>query len=410
MVPRIGIIYQGLDTESYTTSQADAGFFLRAQVTYSDNRGGGKIAEAITTNQVTGGNQRPEFPSSETGQRSVPENTPAGRNVGAPVAAVDPDGDTLVYSVIDDDPAGAFSVVSGSGQIRTVHPLNFEDKGSYRFTIQVHDGADGSGSPSTDPDAYQSVTITVEDVDEPGEVTLVTDTGSIQARVPVTAVLEDDDTPVGGLTWEWHRSPDGVSGWVKIATANSDSFTPTVEGDTGNYIRATASYTDSHGPQTAEQVSARVGGPPPLNSAPTFPSTENGQRTIAEDAEGGAFIGEPLAATDLDGDSLTYSLSGPDAALFTIATINRTSGQLELAQDAKLDFESKPSLRVVVSVTDGKDQFGDPDGDANRRHDQRRHQRHKRQRGPGRDGRGVAGTTGATEHRRRDLHRRRPGA
>ena len=63
------------------------------------------------------------------------------------------------------------------------------------------------------------------------------------------------------------------------------TYTPTLEEDRGNYIRATATYNDGHGPnKTAEKVSARVGDPPPVNSAPVFPSTENGQREVAEDA------------------------------------------------------------------------------------------------------------------------------
>ena len=40
-------------------------------------------------------NEAPEFPSSETGVRSVPENTGAGTDIGAPVAAEDPGNDSL---------------------------------------------------------------------------------------------------------------------------------------------------------------------------------------------------------------------------------------------------------------------------------------------------------------------------
>ena len=44
---------------------------------------------------VTDVNEAPAFPASETGTRSIPENTAAGQNIGAAVAAEDPDDGTL---------------------------------------------------------------------------------------------------------------------------------------------------------------------------------------------------------------------------------------------------------------------------------------------------------------------------
>ena len=211
------------------------------------------------------------------------ENTRAGVNVGAAVAADDPENDGLTYSLSGTD-AAAFTIVTSTGQIQTKDALNFETESTYRFNVEVHDGRDGSGNTSTTIDDTQAVTITIENVEEPGTVTLTTDTATILARVPVTATLEDDDGP-SGITWQWSRSPDGRTGWVNIAGAMSATYTPTLEDDAGNYIRATASYTDGEEPnrtKTANAVSARVGDPPPVNSAPAFPSTENGQREAPE--------------------------------------------------------------------------------------------------------------------------------
>ena len=83
---------------------------------------------------------------------------------------------------------------------------------------------------------------------------------------------------------------------------------------------------------------------------------------MAENSVGGATVGAPVAATDLNaGDSavnaaLSYSLSGTDAASFEI---NAASGQLSLAQNVTLDYEGKRSYRVTVEVTDGHDELGD---------------------------------------------------
>ncbi len=358
----------GATSASYTATQADADFFLRATVTYTDRRGAGKSAEAITAQRVFGENQRPTFPSTEDGQRSVPENTPAGADIGAPVAAVDPENGTLTYALSGTDPA-AFTIVESTGLIRTSEALDFETKPSYSVTVEVHDGLDGLGNASTTVDDTQAVTITVENVEELGVVTLTTNAETILARVEVTAVLEDDDG-VTSVAWQWARSPDGRTDWVNIQGATSAAYTPTLEEDRGSYIRATASYTDGHGPnKSAAQVSARVGDPPPVNSAPVFPATEDGLRSVAENAMGGTAIGDPVAATDLNAgdaavnDPLAYSLliTGPDAASFSI---DATTGQLRVVTGVMLDFEGKRTYRVTVQVSDGRDQNGDDDMEA----------------------------------------------
>ena len=354
----------GATSSSYTTVPADADFYLRARASYTDNRGGGKDAAAVTALRVFGENQRPTFPSTENGQRMVAENTRAGVTIGAPMAAEDPEDDRLTYSLTGAD-AAAFTVVSSTGQLRTSEALDFEMQSSYSFTIGVHDGQDGLGNPSTLVDDTQAVTVTIENVEEPGTVTLSTLTGTFQARVEVTAALSDPDIP-RGITWQWSRSPNGRTGWVNIATG--DVYTPALV-EVGSYLRATASYTDGHGPNNKEarQVSARLGAPPPINSAPAFPASENGQREAPEDAAVGDPIGEPVAATDVNaGDSsvndpIAYSLSGTDAASFEI---DLGSGQIRLASGVQLDYERKRTYRLTVRVTDGRDQSGDGDMDA----------------------------------------------
>ena len=357
----------GGTSSSYTPTVADEDFFLRATVTYTDRRGAGKSAEGITGRRVPSANRSPAFPSTEDGQRTVPENTRAGQNIGAPVAAVDPENNRLTYTLIGSD-ADSFTVVQTTGQIRTSDDLDFETKSSYDFTVEVHDGRDGMGNTSTVVDDTQAVTITVENVEEPGVVTLTTDTGTIQARAEVTATLEDDDGVTGSVGWQWARSPNGRTDWVNIAGAVSAAYTPTLEEDRGNYIRATATYNDGEGSnKTANAVSRRVGDPPPVNSAPVFPSTENGRREVEENSAGDTSIGAPVAATDLNaGDSnvndpLAYSLTGTDAAAFTI---DAGTGQIRLASGVQLDYEGKRTYRVTVQVTDGRDQNGDDDLDA----------------------------------------------
>ena len=67
-------------------------------------------------------NADPAFRRNQT--REVAENTPAGTNIGAPVAANDA-GDLLTYS-LDATGAASFDIVRSSGQIRTKAALDFE--------------------------------------------------------------------------------------------------------------------------------------------------------------------------------------------------------------------------------------------------------------------------------------------
>ena len=94
----------------------------------------------------------------------------------------------------------------------------------------------------------------------------------------------------------------------------------------------------------------------PANQQPQFPSSETGVRPVDENTAAGSDIGVPVAATDADSDTLTYSLGGGDAASFDLVT---SSGQLLTKDD--LDYEAKFRYSLTVSVSDSKDADGNPD-------------------------------------------------
>ena len=96
--------------------------------------------------------------------RSVAENSPADTAVGSAVAATDPDGDTLAYTLTGAD-ASSFTV-DGSGQIKIGQgtSLDYETTTSYSVTVNVSDGKDATGGQDTAIDASVNVTINVTDV------------------------------------------------------------------------------------------------------------------------------------------------------------------------------------------------------------------------------------------------------
>ena len=293
---------------------------------------------------VTNVNEPPEFPSTETGARSVAENTPANRDIGLPVSATDPDdGATLTYTLGGDD-AASFDIVTTSGQLQTKAALDHETKASYEVTVSVRDSKDASGNADTTTDETITVTITVTNIDETGTVTL--SSAQPQVYAAFTATLTDPDGSISGVTWQWESSPDGSTNWTAIGGATAATYTPAA-GYASNYLRATASYTDGEGPgKSAQEASAHaVRSAPASNRAPVFPSSETGVRQVRENTVAGTNIGGRVGAVDRN--TLTYTLGGPDASSFGIIA---TSGQLQTK--APLDYESKSSYTVTVTATD----------------------------------------------------------
>ena len=85
-----------------------------------------------------------------------------------------------------------------------------------------------------------------------------------------------------------------------------------------------------------------------------FPSA-TATRSVAENTAAGAAIGDAVTATDTEDHTLTYSLTGTDAASFSI---DSATGQLKTK--AALDYEAKTSYSVVVGVSDGRDSERQP--------------------------------------------------
>ncbi len=85
------------------------------------------------------------------------------------------------------------------------------------------------------------------------------------------------------------------------------------------------------------------------NNIPIFADGDSATRSVYEKTTAGENIGEPFSATDSDtSDTLTYTLSGTDASSFSLVS---TNGQLQTKTE--LDYESKTSYLVTITVYDG---------------------------------------------------------
>ena len=86
-----------------------------------------------------------------------------------------------------------------------------------------------------------------------------------------------------------------------------------------------------------------------VNRAPVFSSEPPVTRSVAENTPSGQPIGDPISATDGDGHTLTYRLSGADADSFAI---DPNTGQIQTK--GTYNFEQKNSYSLIVIVSDGK--------------------------------------------------------
>ena len=208
------------------------------------------------------------------------------------------------------------------------------DSNTYMVTVMASAGGEM---------AMQEVTVMVDNVEEAGTVTL--DPMRPSVGTAITATLADADI-VETVSWQW-ASSDAMDGtFTNISGATSATYTP-VAADAGMYLRAMATYTDGFDSGNVEMaVSASAVSQVAVNVAPVFASA-TATRSIAENTAANTNIGNPVAANDPNGDTLTYSLEGTNAASFGIVG---STGQLRTS--AALDFETKSTYSVEVRATD----------------------------------------------------------
>ena len=285
-------------------------------------------------------NAPPAF-SAATATRSVPENSPASTNVGAPVTATDGDNDPLAYS-LEGTAATAFEIVSTSGQIRTTAGETYdrETQSSYAVTVKADDGNGGTDTIA--------VTITVTNVIEPPGRPAAPSVSSVADSTTSLSVLWTAPENTGpaidtydlryrqGTSGSWINSPQNVSG-----------TSATISGLTANtlyQVQVLATNSDGGSPWSPSgSGQTNTAG----NTAPTF-SSPTASRSVAENSAAGTNVGAPVTATD--GDTLTYTLGGTDAASFDIVS---TSGQIQTRSGVTYDYETKSSYVVIVKAADG---------------------------------------------------------
>ena len=334
----------GANSSTYTAVTDDSSNYLRATVAYDDGFATGKTLQAITeftTATARGTNAAPMLPNTAV-TIELPENALPGRNVGAPVLATDSDNDPISYSLSGDS---EFVIDQKTGQIKVALAGAFDfDAGQTSYTVTVT-AADGFGGTDT-----VGVTITIANVAEPPVAEDDVDLPDEDTQVTIDVLLNDSDPEdqTSELLLTVVTQPRNGRAMVTQPASPGDNRTITYE-PSANYNGAdsfTYRVTDPGGrPSNVATVALTIY---PVNDAPTFASP-TAALLVSASARAGDNVGAPVTATDIDeGDTLTYSHSGIDAASFVI---DRDSGQIAVAGSVT-DITMKTTYMVTVTVAD----------------------------------------------------------
>ena len=314
-------------------------------VSVSDENGGSDMITVTITITDVVENVAPVFTDGATTTRSIAENTAAGTNIGTAVSATDANtSDTLTYTLTGTD-ANSFAIVSTSGQLQTKSALNYELKNSYSVTITVSDGNGGTDSvivtinvlKNTVPELFwihgDPVVFTVDENTAAG-VNIGTNNDSFRVYDP------DVDThtfSIGGT--------DAASFDINSTTRRLKTKAP-LDYETKSSYFITVTVSDGRGGSDTIPVTIIISD---VNEAPVFSDGSTATRSVVENVDARTNIGSAVGATDPEGKTLTYTLGGTDAASFTVSD---TTGQLKTK--ATLDYETKSSYSVTITVSDGK--------------------------------------------------------
>ncbi len=305
-------------------------------VTISVSDGNGESASIAVTINITDVNENraPVFTDGATATRSIAENTASDEHVGTTIAATDADNDTLTYTLGGTD-AASFGIDATTGQLKTKAALDYETKSSYTVTISVSDGS------LTDT---ITVTINITDVNEQPATTGVCKVGDVLAPGQSCTYPGTDDA--------FSVNNNGIGQFLFFTAGNNLNIQNT-ELNGVSYTLVAKKL--ASGSWEIEEVGNRRA-PQTTNTAPVFTDGASTTRSIAENTAANVNIGTAIAATDADNDTLTYTLGGTDASSFSIVS---TSGQLQTK--AVLDYETKTSYVVTVSVSDSNGGSGSID-------------------------------------------------
>ena len=319
----------GAASATYTPVDGDVGSYLRAVASYDDGHGTGKTATAVSANRVQEAPPIPEppvFPADGDYDRSIRENTRTGSNLGAPVTATDANNDRLTYTIPASD---YFEIDASSGQLRTKAELDHEDRSTHAITVTATDPGNETGTVT--------VTIIVTDVNEGPEVS-GRNSYTVEENQELSGAEFFATDPEGDSVARWSLSgTDGgdfsISETGELTFRNTPNYESPADSNRNNEYLVTVRASDGqYTGMLNVVVTVRD-----VNEAPEFASSSK-SRTSFTFPENSTYALYTYQATDPEGGTITWSVSGTDG------------GDFDISERGALSFADVPDFEAPVDA------------------------------------------------------------
>ena len=345
------LIGQGEDL-GYTVSRRDVGLTLDVQVNFKDDAGETHFLESAKTAVVAA--TSPAAPESFVASVTDPGDVNLSWEAptwdlrgeirgdqtwgdgGSPITGY------VVQWKEESDSWATEADVSEATVTGTSHTIQGLTGGTDYTTRVIAVNGIGRGAPSDESTVTVTRTVNVPPTGAP------TISGTAQVGKTLTAntsgISDADGLTNVSYSYQWLADNNEISG------ATSSTYTLRAS-DKGKVIKVQVSFTDDEGYEeslTSAATAAVTNVQGPTNTDPEFDRT-TASRSLVEGTAAGDNIGVPLTATDANGDTLTYTLRGTDAASFDID--DETGQIMTTAASAVL---ATGTYHVTVRVDDGK--------------------------------------------------------
>jgi hypothetical protein len=310
--------------EGWITYTPHANFAGDDSFTYTISDGNGGVDTTTVVVTVNGVNDPPDAVDDSL---SVDEDSGA---TSVDVLANDsfaPDaGETLTITAVTQGAIGSVAITGGGAAVTYTPHADFAGSDSFTYTI-----SDGNGGVDT-----ATVIVTVNSVNDPPDVNDDSvDVDEDSGATAVDVLANDSIAPDVGETLTITAVTQGANGSVAITGGGSAvSYTPSA--NFWGTDQFTYTVSDGNGGTDTATVTVNVR---PVNDAPVLPPL------AAQTNNPGDTVTIAVSASDVDGDSLTFSATGLPAG----TSIDSASGAIT----GRLAAGSAGIHTVVVTVDDG---------------------------------------------------------
>jgi serralysin len=240
------------------------------------------------------------------------------------VVTSDAESDSITYSLSGTDASSL--AISSSGVLTFSSSPDYETKTSYSASVTANDGTDSTS---------QAITITITNINDNNPA--ISSDASFNAAENQTGIGSVSASDADGDSLTYSLSGIDASS-LSISSSGVLTFGSSVDYETKTSYSATVSVSDGTN-AVSQNITISItnlnDNNPVISSSANFSAAEN-QTSIGS-----------ISASDADGGTLTYSLSGTDASSLSISS----SGVLSF--NSAPDYEAKTSYSASVGVTDG---------------------------------------------------------